>query len=117
MTQPTGRQNGAAIRAFREKEGMSVPEVAGLLGMHPQSLRNIENGRRPASDEIIWHLARILVVPEAAITYRDETGNGAQDDSTDDGAPEPQAEPEDAAAALCPASRPETRSSPAPPAP
>ena len=99
MTQPMGRQNGAAIRAFREKEGKSVPQVAGLLGMHPQSLRNIENGRRPASDEIIWHLARILAVPEAAITHPG-TGGGAQDNDTEGEAPEPhaEAEPEGAAA-------------------
>jgi transcriptional regulator with XRE-family HTH domain len=70
-----GRQNGAAIRAFRKKEKMSVVELAGYIGLHPQSLRNIENGRRPASDEIIRHLSRVLGVPIAAIT-RDGTDNG-----------------------------------------
>jgi transcriptional regulator with XRE-family HTH domain len=71
-----GRQNGAAIRAFREKEQMSVAVVAGLVGLdNPQSLRNIENGTRPASNDVIWHLARILRVPVKAIT-RDGTGDG-----------------------------------------
>ena len=71
-----GRQNGAAIRAFREKEKMSVATVAGLVGLdNPQSLRNIENGTRPASNDVIWHLARILRVPVKAIT-RDGTDNG-----------------------------------------
>lgn len=95
MTQPMGRQNGAAIRAFRKKEGKSVPEVAGLLGMHQQSLRNIENGRRPASDEVIWHLSRILAVPVAAIT-RDGTSEGAEGEGAGD--EDVPAEPEGAAA-------------------
>jgi transcriptional regulator with XRE-family HTH domain len=102
-----GRQNGAAIRAFREKERLSVATVAGLVGLdNPQSLRNIENGTRPASNDVIWHLARILRVPVKAITR----------DGTDDGitAPVP-AEPE-GAAALCPDPPPATRSSPAQPA-
>lgn len=63
-----GRQNGAAIRAFRNKEGMSVVQLAGYIGLHPQSLRNIENGRRPASEEIIRNLSRVLGVPVEAIT-------------------------------------------------
>lgn len=84
-----GRQNGAAIRAFREKEKMSVATAAGLIGLdNPQSLRNIENGTRPASNDVIWHLSRILAVPVKAITR----------DGTDDGITAP-AEPEEAEAA------------------
>jgi transcriptional regulator with XRE-family HTH domain len=96
-----GRQNGAAIRAFREKEEMSVATAAGLVGLdNPQSLRNIENGTRPASNDVIWHLARILRVPIRAITR----------DGTDDGITAPVvAEPEEAeAAALWRAPRPAT---------
>jgi transcriptional regulator with XRE-family HTH domain len=100
MTQPMGRQNGAAIRAFREKEKMSVVTLAGLVGLdNPQSLRNIENGTRPASNDVIWLLARILTVPVKAITR----------DGTDDGITAPvAAETKDAAAALWPDPRPET---------
>lgn len=96
MTHPTGRQNGAAIRAFREKERLSVPQVAALLGLkNPQSLRNIENGRRPASDKVIWHLARILAVPVDAIT-RD--GSGGAPEECPAGDEETPAEPERAVA-------------------
>jgi len=73
----SGRQNGAAVRAFRKKEGISVVQLAGYIGLHPQSLRNIENGRRPASEEIIRHLARVLGVPIEAIT-RDGTDCGIE---------------------------------------
>lgn len=70
-----GRQNGIAIRAFRQKEKLSVVKLAGFVGIHEQSLRNIENGRRSASSETISHLARVLGVPVAAIT-RDGTDLG-----------------------------------------
>jgi transcriptional regulator with XRE-family HTH domain len=83
-----GRQNGAAIRAFRNKEGLSVVKVAGLLQIHPQALRNIENGTRPAGSEVMWHLARILDVPLKAIT-RDGTGDGAEDEGVEDEVAEP----------------------------
>jgi transcriptional regulator with XRE-family HTH domain len=63
-----GRQNGAAIRAFRLKEKLTVVKLAGYVGLHEQSLRNIENGRRPASGETLQDIARVLGVPVAAIT-------------------------------------------------
>jgi transcriptional regulator with XRE-family HTH domain len=85
----TGRQNGAAIRAFRQKERLTVPQLAGYIGIHPQSLRNIENGRRSAAPDTIRHLARVLGVPVPAITR----------DGTDDGITEEAPEPQGAAAA------------------
>jgi transcriptional regulator with XRE-family HTH domain len=66
--EPVGRQNGAAMRAFRKKDGISVVDMARYLDIHPQSLRNIENGRRSAGEKTIRDAARILVVPIEAIT-------------------------------------------------
>lgn len=88
--EPVGRQNGAAIRAFREKEDLSVPEMAGFIGLSPQSLRNIENGTSPASPKVIRNAARVLGVPPKAIT-RSGTDEGICDT-------EAEAEPEGAAA-------------------
>lgn len=89
-----GRQNGAAIRAFRKKERMTVAGLAGHAGIAEQSLRNIENGHRPASDETIWRLARLLAVPVEAIT-RSGTAEGISAEIPE-GAPGPD-EPETAA--------------------
>lgn len=77
---PVGRQNGVAMRAFRQKVEISVIEMAGYLGMHPQSLRNIENGRRPASPKAIKDAARILGVPIEAIT-RSGTAAGIDEEA------------------------------------
>jgi transcriptional regulator with XRE-family HTH domain len=73
--EPTGRQNGAAMRALREKDRRTVIEVACYAGIGEQSLRNIENGSRPASDEVIALIADILYVPVEAVT-RSGTADG-----------------------------------------
>ena len=79
-----GRQNGVAIRAFRQKEKLTVVKLAGYVGLHEQSLRNIENGRRTVSRETLLDIARVLGVPVAAIT-RNGVGIDA-DDADDSGA-------------------------------
>jgi transcriptional regulator with XRE-family HTH domain len=66
--EPAGRQNGPAIRALRVKEGLTVKQLADMVGLHEQALRNIENGSRPASDLVITAIARVLAVPTGAIT-------------------------------------------------
>lgn len=78
--EPTGRQNGAAIRAIRMKDRRSVADVAQFAGLHPQALRNIENNSRPASTEALHLIADILDVPVAAIT-RDGTEVGSSQDA------------------------------------
>lgn len=82
---PMGRQNGAAIRAFRKKERMSRAQLASYVGLHEASLTNIENGRRPAAPEVIGHLARVLAVPVEAIT-RSGTAEGIPEDEPEPGA-------------------------------
>lgn len=61
-------QHGPAIRALREKDGLSVEELAARIDMHPQSLRNVELERRPISLVKLNLLARALRVDTAAIT-------------------------------------------------
>jgi transcriptional regulator with XRE-family HTH domain len=84
-----GRQNGAAIRAIREKDKRSVADVAAYARIHPQALRNIENGSKPAGDETLRLIAEILDVPVKAIT-RDGTDSGITEEAP--------AEPQDEAA-------------------
>ena len=61
------RQNGAAIRALRRKDGQSVSDFAEATGLYVQALRNIENGSRQASWETLNRIANALCVPVAAI--------------------------------------------------
>lgn len=62
------RQHGPAIRALRQKDGLSVADLATRVGLHEQSLRNIELGRRPASREKLALIARALCVEMAAVS-------------------------------------------------
>jgi DNA-binding XRE family transcriptional regulator len=73
------RQNGAAIRALRRKDGQQVSELAETVGLHTQALVNIENGFRQASWETLSRIARALCVPVAAIV-RDSPPDGAGQD-------------------------------------
>jgi transcriptional regulator with XRE-family HTH domain len=61
------RQNGAAIRALRRKDGQSVPDFAEAAALGEQALRNIENGFRQGSWEALNRIAKALAVPVAAI--------------------------------------------------
>lgn len=63
-----GRQNGLAIRALRIKSKLSTAELAEMVGLHEQALRNIENGSKPAGDMTVEALAQALGVPTGAIT-------------------------------------------------
>lgn len=65
---PSCPQNGYAIRAFREREGLKVAELAERTGMSEPHLRNIETENRPASPEHLARLADALHVPVAALS-------------------------------------------------
>lgn len=66
--------NPHALRALRERSGMTVTGLAQAAGTKQAHLSNIEAGRRKASDELILALARelrvdlpaILAMPEVA---------------------------------------------------
>jgi XRE family transcriptional regulator, regulator of sulfur utilization len=62
------RQNGAAIRSLREKDGWHQPEFARKVGMSQSALSNIEREKRGARPATIHRIARALRVPVAAIT-------------------------------------------------
>lgn len=61
-------QNGSAIRAIRQRTGVGQTVLAGRVGCHVQTLRNIEKDRKPASPELLSRIARELDVELAAIT-------------------------------------------------
>lgn len=61
------KQNGFAIRAFREKEGLSVQTLATTVGISGPHLRNLENEFRNASPQHLCRIARALGVPVAAL--------------------------------------------------
>jgi len=62
------RQNGAAIRSLREKDGWHQPEFARQVGMSQAALSNIEREKRSARPATIHRIAHALRVPVAAIT-------------------------------------------------
>ena len=53
-------QNGRTIRVIRKLKGLSLAEVARSTGSHPQTLRNLENEYRSASDELLIKVAEAL---------------------------------------------------------
>lgn len=59
--------NGAALRAIRQRSGLSVTALAGAIGISQPHLSNIENGDRKASPQVIRKLADELKVPVTAI--------------------------------------------------
>jgi transcriptional regulator with XRE-family HTH domain len=72
------RQNGAAIRSLREKDGWHQPEFARKVGMSQSALSNIEREKRSARPATIHRIARALRVPVAAITREhDDVGGSA----------------------------------------
>jgi transcriptional regulator with XRE-family HTH domain len=69
---PLTRANGPAIRAIRERSGLSIREVVDLLAeadvtIHPDYLRNIELGHKRGSARVLNALARALHVPLHAL--------------------------------------------------
>ncbi len=72
------RQNGAAIRSLREKDGWHQPEFARKVGVTQAALSNIEREKRGARPATIHRIAHALRVPVAAITREyDETDASA----------------------------------------
>ncbi len=62
------RQNGAAIRSLREKDGWHQPDFAREVGVTQAALSNIEREKRGVRPATIYRIARVLRVPVAAIT-------------------------------------------------
>jgi DNA-binding XRE family transcriptional regulator len=70
------RQNGAAIRSLREKDGWHQPDFAREVGMSQSALSNIEREKRSARPATIHRIARVLRVPVAAITRESDSPDG-----------------------------------------
>lgn len=60
--------NPDALRAIRERTGLSVAELARQAGMERSTLSKIEHGERHGTPAQIVTLARVLDVPTTAIT-------------------------------------------------
>lgn len=54
------RQNGAAIRAIREREGLTVSELASSVGITDPHMRNIELEHKNARPETLARIAKGL---------------------------------------------------------
>lgn len=69
----TASVNGAALRAIRQRSGLSVRNVVAALRdeceieVHEDHLRNVETGAKGASDALTRGLAHVLRVPVTAI--------------------------------------------------
>lgn len=59
--------NRAALRAIRERSGMTIASLARAVGISPDHLSNIEAGRRNPSPDIGVALAKALKVELPAI--------------------------------------------------
>jgi transcriptional regulator with XRE-family HTH domain len=71
------RQNGAAIRALREKDGWSQTALAAAAGMTQANYWRIETEAANARVESLNRIARALRVPVAAIMRELDEPNGA----------------------------------------
>lgn len=68
------RQNGPAIRALREKDGWSQPELARASGISQGNLSAIETETDNAGVLTLNRIARQLRVPVAAIMREPDDG-------------------------------------------
>jgi transcriptional regulator with XRE-family HTH domain len=63
----TVRANGAAIRALRQKDGLSINQLAENADVALSALSYYENEKKDPSLRILIKIARALGVPVAAI--------------------------------------------------
>lgn len=64
----TAEPDGSAVKAFRERAGLTQEDLSKLLKRHPQTISDVESGRRPVSVILIGQIARVLKVqPELLI--------------------------------------------------
>lgn len=60
-------QNGFAVRAFRQKDGLSVATMAQILDISETHYRRLEAETRDAQPEQIARIAKAVNVPPAAL--------------------------------------------------
>lgn len=66
------RINGTALRAIRERTGMSAAALAEAISVHASVITRLEQGERRGTPEQITALARALAVPTTAIIAHPE---------------------------------------------
>lgn len=67
-------QNGAAIREIRQREGMTISQLAQAVGVSDPHIRNIETENKPARPEHIARIARALgCTPQAIRRLAEDT--------------------------------------------
>ena len=71
--------NGHALRAIRERSGLSVSALARQAGTSQPHLSNIEGGRRSASPALVRKLAEVLKVPVLALLSNPDDAEGSSD--------------------------------------
>lgn len=62
---------GEQLRAFREKQDLSLRELARKVGISAPFLSDIERGNRLPSDRVLRELARALGIPEGELRSGD----------------------------------------------
>jgi DNA-binding XRE family transcriptional regulator len=65
------RQNGAAIRALRERSNHSQRSLSAAVNTTQGWISHIENNNKPASMRLLARIARELRVPLSAVTRED----------------------------------------------
>lgn len=71
MTHPHSREVGQRIAAARLQRGLSIRDLALLLGWPRDTLVNFELGRRPITLERLHAIAVVLNLPPAALLVDD----------------------------------------------
>ena len=72
-------QNGLAMRAIRELQGLTVQELANRLSVTAPAVRNYENEHRPTTPAMLANIARILGVSPLALARDPHFGRSATD--------------------------------------
>lgn len=66
------RVKGRLLKLFRKKKGLSVSEVAQMMGWMPDNLVRIEAGEWPVSDPIFYKLCDLLDASEHVAAFLDK---------------------------------------------
>ena len=67
------RANGPAIRALRERTGLTKTQLATATGIDRTHLHRIENGERKGTPTQLVAIARVLDVPVTVVSTSDTT--------------------------------------------